>query len=69
MVGAAVVVPKSVPPPVVVVLPRLASPASPALPAVGNHFFLKNPNFGLGLGAAPAVAVIHSCIFAASHVI
>ena len=53
-------------------LAKLASPvrlAKPAPPAVGNHFFLKNPNFGFGFAGAPAVAVIHSCIFAASHVI
>ena len=54
---------------VAVVHPKLAKLAKPALRAVGNHFFLKNPNFGLGFAGAPDVAVIHSCIFAASHVI
>ena len=69
-----------VPPPVVVVVvhPRLAtlaspaSPASPTPPAVGSkefHFFLKNPNFGLGFAGAAASAAVHSCNTAASHVI
>ena len=52
--------------------------AKPALLAVGrivrdDYFFLKNPNFGFGLGWAPppasAAAAVHSCIFATSHVI
>lgn len=70
----AAVVPTSVPPPVVVVHPRLAtlaSPAKPAAPAVGSkefHFFLKNPNFGFGFAGVAASVAIHSCIFATSHV-
>ena len=66
------VVPKSVPPPAVVVHPRLASPARPAPLAVGNNnhfFFLKNPNIGFGLAGAAASAVTHSRSTAASHVI
>lgn len=66
-----------VPPPVVAVVvhPRLATLASPAnleLRAVGSkefHFFLKNPNFGLGFAGAAASAAVHSCNTAASHVI
>ena len=50
-------------------LAKLAKLANPAPPAVGNHFFLKNPNFGFGFAGAAASAAIHSCIFAASHVI
>ena len=47
-----------------------ASPARPAPLAVGKYyFFLKNPNFGLGLGGAAASAATHSCIFAMSHVL
>jgi hypothetical protein len=65
--------PRSIPPLVVVVHPRLpASPAKLARHAAlaeGNHFFLKNPNFGFGLAGAPSAAAIHSCIFAISHVI
>lgn len=61
--------------PAVVVHPRLAKlagpvrPAKPALPVVGNHFFLKNPNFGLGFAGAAASAAIHSRNTPASHVI
>ena len=75
---AVAVSPKSAPPPVVVVHPRLAKLAGPArlasptAPAVGSkesYFFLKNPNFGFGLAGAAASVAIHSCIFAASHVI
>ena len=66
--------PKSVPPPVVVVHPSAVCPilVKPALRAVNikeYHFFLKNPNFGLGLGGAPSPTAIHSRITAASHVI
>ena len=70
--------PKSVPPHVVVVHPRLAKLASPerlarlALRAVNSkeyYFFLKNPNFGLGFAGAAASAAVHSCNTAASHVI
>jgi hypothetical protein len=46
-----------------------ASPARPAPLAVGNHFFLKNPNFGFGFCGAATSAVIHSRNTAASHVI
>ena len=60
--------PKNVPS-VVVVHPRLARLASPAPPAVSNHFFLKNPNFGLGFAGAAASAATHSRSTAASHVI
>ena len=66
--GGGGVNPKSVPP-VVVVHPRLVSPARLAAPAVGNHFFLKNPNFGFGFAGAAASAAIHSYNTPASHVI
>ena len=71
----AAVLPKSVPPPTAFGHPRLAKPArlAPLVVSNNNHFFLKNPNFGFGLAGAPspsaAFAAVHSCIFAASHVI
>ena len=64
--------PKSAPPPVGFVHPRLAKPVKLALRAVNikeSHFFLKNPNFGFGLGGAAASAAIHSRNTPASHVI
>ena len=69
--SVAAVLPKSAPPPVGFVHPRLAKFAKPAPLAVSNnnHFFLKNPNFGLGFAGAAASAAIHSYSTAASHVI
>ncbi len=74
-IEAAVVAPKSVPPPVAVfaaVHPRLAKLAPRVESNEEYHFFfLKNPKFGFGFGfgGAAASAAIHSCSTAASHII